>query len=129
MKDQIQTRAEVLQTYADYERQITIKHLQIGCYLVMLLMPAGAILDHYVYPDKAGHFFELRLWCSLLAGGVWAGDPARALRVARRMHTGVVSINGNSAPFPLVPFGGFKESGMGREIGRASCRERVYVLV
>jgi acyl-CoA reductase-like NAD-dependent aldehyde dehydrogenase len=52
-----------------------------------------------------------------LAGGVWAADPERALGVARRMRTGVVTVNGNAAPFPLVPFGGFKESGMGRELG------------
>jgi aldehyde dehydrogenase (NAD+) len=52
-----------------------------------------------------------------LAGGVWSGDDARALRVARRMRTGSVGINGAYSPFPLVPFGGFKESGLGRELG------------
>jgi len=52
-----------------------------------------------------------------LSGGVWAGDPARALRVARRMRTGSIAINGAYPPFPLVPFGGFKESGLGRELG------------
>ncbi|MGW1028574.1 aldehyde dehydrogenase [Streptomyces sp. NPDC002577] len=52
-----------------------------------------------------------------LAGGVWTGDPARGLRVARRMRTGTVAINGSYPPFPLVPFGGFKESGLGRELG------------
>ena len=52
-----------------------------------------------------------------LAGGVWTGDPARGLRVARRMRTGSVAINGSYPPFPLVPFGGFKESGLGRELG------------
>ncbi len=52
-----------------------------------------------------------------LAGGVWSDDAERALQVARRMRTGVVTVNGSGAPFPLVPFGGFKESGMGRELG------------
>ena len=52
-----------------------------------------------------------------LAGGVWSGDPARALRVARCMRTGSIAINGSYPPFPLVPFGGFKESGLGRELG------------
>jgi acyl-CoA reductase-like NAD-dependent aldehyde dehydrogenase len=33
------------------------------------------------------------------------------------MRTGVVTVNGSAPPFPLVPFGGFKESGMGRELG------------
>jgi acyl-CoA reductase-like NAD-dependent aldehyde dehydrogenase len=52
-----------------------------------------------------------------LAGGVWSGDPARALAVARRLRTGSISVNGAYPPFPLVPFGGFKESGLGRELG------------
>jgi aldehyde dehydrogenase (NAD+) len=52
-----------------------------------------------------------------LSGGVWTGDPARGLRVAKRMRTGSIAINGTYPPFPLVPFGGFKESGLGRELG------------
>jgi aldehyde dehydrogenase (NAD+) len=52
-----------------------------------------------------------------LAGGVWTGDPERGLRVAWRMRTGSVAVNGAYPPFPLVPFGGFKESGLGRELG------------
>jgi acyl-CoA reductase-like NAD-dependent aldehyde dehydrogenase len=52
-----------------------------------------------------------------LAGGVWTADPARGLGIARRMRTGVVIINTSAPPFPLVPFGGFKESGLGRELG------------
>jgi acyl-CoA reductase-like NAD-dependent aldehyde dehydrogenase len=52
-----------------------------------------------------------------LAGGTWSADPARALAVARRLRTGSVAVNGAYPPFPLVPFGGFKESGLGRELG------------
>src|SRR5262249_907077 len=52
-----------------------------------------------------------------LAGGVWTADPSRGLQVARRMRTGVVIINTSPPPFPVVPFGGFKESGLGRELG------------
>ena len=52
-----------------------------------------------------------------LSGGVWSGDDDRALRVARRLRTGSVAVNGSYPPFPLVPFGGFKESGLGRELG------------
>ncbi len=52
-----------------------------------------------------------------LSGGVWSADPARALRVAKRVRTGSIAINGSFPPFPLVPFGGFKESGFGRELG------------
>jgi acyl-CoA reductase-like NAD-dependent aldehyde dehydrogenase len=52
-----------------------------------------------------------------LAGGVWSGDPERALKVARRLRTGSVAVNGSYPPFPVVPFGGFKQSGLGRELG------------
>ena len=52
-----------------------------------------------------------------LSGGVWSGDDGRALAIARRMRTGSVAVNGSYPPFPLVPFGGLKESGLGRELG------------
>jgi aldehyde dehydrogenase (NAD+) len=51
-----------------------------------------------------------------LAAGVWSGDPEHAMAVARRLRAGQVDING--APFnPRAPFGGFGESGYGRELG------------
>jgi acyl-CoA reductase-like NAD-dependent aldehyde dehydrogenase len=52
-----------------------------------------------------------------LSGGVWTGDADRGLAIARRMQTGSVAVNGSYPPFPLVPFGGLKESGIGRELG------------
>jgi aldehyde dehydrogenase (NAD+) len=52
-----------------------------------------------------------------LSGAVWSTDPHRALAVARRIRTGSIAVNGAYPPFPLVPFGGFKESGLGRELG------------
>ena len=52
-----------------------------------------------------------------LGGGVWSRDEAHAVRVARRIRTGQVDING--APFNMnAPFGGFKQSGHGRENGK-----------
>ena len=51
-----------------------------------------------------------------LAGAVWAGDEARAVAFARRMDTGQVDINGGRFN-PLAPFGGYKQSGVGRELG------------
>ena len=50
-----------------------------------------------------------------LAGGVW-GSPERALGVARRMRTGAVDVNGGAFN-PVAPFGGYKQSGIGRELG------------
>jgi acyl-CoA reductase-like NAD-dependent aldehyde dehydrogenase len=52
-----------------------------------------------------------------LAGGVWSGDKERALRVARRMRTGQVDVNGGRFNL-LAPFGGYKRSGIGREFGK-----------
>jgi aldehyde dehydrogenase (NAD+)/betaine-aldehyde dehydrogenase len=61
-----------------------------------------------------------------LAGGVWSGDPARAESVARRIRTGQVEING-AAFNPLAPFGGFKQSGHGRELGYLAIEEYLGV--
>jgi aldehyde dehydrogenase (NAD+) len=61
-----------------------------------------------------------------LDGGVWSADPERAKAFARRMRTGQVQING--ATFnPLAPFGGFKQSGHGRELGQFGLEEYLEV--
>jgi aldehyde dehydrogenase (NAD+)/betaine-aldehyde dehydrogenase len=51
-----------------------------------------------------------------LAGGVWSDDVDHAKQFARRLRTGQVEING-AAFNPLAPFGGYKQSGHGRELG------------
>ena len=61
-----------------------------------------------------------------LAGGVWGGDKDRALRVARRMRTGQVDVNGGRFN-PLAPFGGYKWSGIGREFGTYGLEEYLQV--
>ncbi len=57
-----------------------------------------------------------------LAGGVWSEDPQRAERVARRLRAGQVEINGGAFN-PRAPFGGYKQSGHGRENGRYAIDE------
>jgi aldehyde dehydrogenase (NAD+) len=57
-----------------------------------------------------------------LAGGVWAADTATAAAFARRMETGQVDINGGRFN-PAAPFGGWKQSGVGRELGRHGLEE------
>jgi betaine-aldehyde dehydrogenase len=52
-----------------------------------------------------------------LSGSVWTRDGAKALRVARAIETGVLSINSNLSVRVSTPFGGFKQSGVGRELG------------
>ena len=57
-----------------------------------------------------------------LSGSVWTRDGAKALRVARAIETGVISINSNTSVRVSTPFGGFKQSGYGRELGPARAR-------
>ena len=52
-----------------------------------------------------------------LSGSVWTRDGAKALRMARALETGVISLNSNSSVRVSTPFGGFKQSGVGRELG------------
>jgi betaine-aldehyde dehydrogenase len=52
-----------------------------------------------------------------LSGSIWTRDGARAFRVARGIDSGVLSVNSNSSVRPTTPFGGFKQSGFGRELG------------
>jgi betaine-aldehyde dehydrogenase len=52
-----------------------------------------------------------------LSGSVWTRDGAKALRTARAVETGVISINSNTSVRVSTPFGGFKQSGVGRELG------------
>ncbi len=52
-----------------------------------------------------------------LSGSVWTQNGARALRVARRIESGVLSINSNTSVRVTTPFGGMKQSGVGRELG------------
>jgi betaine-aldehyde dehydrogenase len=55
-----------------------------------------------------------------LSGSLWTRDLSRALRVARRVESGVLSINSNSSVHVEAPFGGFKQSGIGRDLGMAA---------
>ena len=52
-----------------------------------------------------------------LSGSIWTRDGARAPRVARATDTGVLSVNANTSVRVQTPFGGFKQSGFGRELG------------
>jgi acyl-CoA reductase-like NAD-dependent aldehyde dehydrogenase len=52
-----------------------------------------------------------------LSGSIWTRDGARALRVARALETGNISVNSNNSVRVTTPFGGFKQSGVGRELG------------
>jgi len=61
-----------------------------------------------------------------LAGAVWSADPDRALGVARRIRAGQIDINGGRFN-PLAPFGGYKQSGVGRELGPYGLEEYLQI--
>jgi acyl-CoA reductase-like NAD-dependent aldehyde dehydrogenase len=55
-----------------------------------------------------------------LSGSLWTGSATRAIRVARRLRTGSLSVNSHSSVRVETPFGGMKQSGLGRELGPAA---------
>ncbi len=58
-----------------------------------------------------------------LSGAVWSADEQRALAVARRIRTGTINVNGGNFYGSDAPFGGYKQSGIGREMGREGFEE------
>jgi len=52
-----------------------------------------------------------------LSGSIWTRDLGRAIRAAKAIRTGVLGVNSGSSVFTEAPFGGYKKSGMGREMG------------
>jgi acyl-CoA reductase-like NAD-dependent aldehyde dehydrogenase len=58
-----------------------------------------------------------------LSGSIWTGDVGRAVRVSRRVRSGVLAINSNTSVYLQAPFGGMKRSGLGREYGLAALEE------
>jgi aldehyde dehydrogenase (NAD+) len=62
-----------------------------------------------------------------LSGSVWSGDRERAIAVSQRIRTGTIGINGGLWYSPDVPFGGYKQSGIGREMGVAGFEEYLQI--
>jgi signal transduction histidine kinase len=57
--------------YAGYEAEVTTRHLKVGCWLIVFLMPVGVVLDYFVYPNRIWFFLGLRLACSALGLVGW----------------------------------------------------------
>ena len=55
-----------------------------------------------------------------LSGSIWSRDIGKALRTARALQAGVLSVNSNSSVHTEAPFGGYKMSGIGRELGMSA---------
>ena len=86
----------------------------------------GPVLSIIPYEDEADAVRIANDTVYGLAGGVWSGDAERAKRVARRLRTGQFDINGGKFN-PLAPFGGYKQSGNGREFGKFGLEEYLEV--
>jgi len=74
----------------------------------------GPVLSILPYEDEDEAIRNANDTVYGLAGGVWSGDAERAKKVARQIRTGQVEVNGGSFN-PLAPFGGYKQSGNGRD--------------
>ena len=62
---------EIRKAYEDYERHLATNNFNAACILGIILMPAGCLLDRWVYPAHAAEFFKLRLLCSGLIALFW----------------------------------------------------------
>src|SRR5918995_6771533 len=71
-KQPIWLQADFEEAFFANERQERIKSGKVASALVIVLMPAGVILDFFVYPERVADFLQLRLLCSVLGAGLWA---------------------------------------------------------
>ncbi|MFT4519665.1 MAG: aldehyde dehydrogenase (NAD+) [Halioglobus sp.] len=83
----------------------------------------GPVLSVIAYDDEEEAIRIANDSAYGLSGGVWSADEARALAVARRIRTGTVNVNGGNFYGADAPFGGYKQSGLGREMGKEGFEE------
>jgi acyl-CoA reductase-like NAD-dependent aldehyde dehydrogenase len=102
--------------FSDVRRDMTIAQEEIF----------GPVLSILPYDDEAEAVEIANDSMYGLAGGVWASTPEKAQHVARQLRTGQVEINGGAFN-PDAPFGGYKQSGIGREYGRFGLEEFLLV--
>lgn len=80
----------------------------------------GPVVNVSVFEDEEEIIAQANNTRYGLASAVWTKDISKAHRVAHRLQAGVVWINGYDLFSPAVPFGGYKESGIGREMGKSA---------
>ena len=80
----------------------------------------GPVVCATAFADEGEMLREVNASPYGLSGSVWTNDLRRALRVARRVQSGVLSINSHSSVHVEAPFGGFKQSGLGRDLGMSA---------
>ena len=92
----------------------------------------GPVVCLRPFDDEAAMIREVNESPYGLSASLWTNDLKRALRVARAVESGVISINSHSSVHVEAPFGGFKQSGMGRDLGMAAlegCTELKNVFI
>jgi acyl-CoA reductase-like NAD-dependent aldehyde dehydrogenase len=72
------------------------------------------------FDDEAAMLRDVNASPYGLSGSVWTNNLSRALRVTRAVQSGVLSVNSHSSVHVEAPFGGFKQSGLGRDLGMAA---------
>ena len=72
MPEPLSNAEEIQNAFVEYDRQVILNNIKVGCFLGIVLMPVGTILDHFVYLLDAPYFLKLRLLCSLLIAVFWA---------------------------------------------------------
>jgi betaine-aldehyde dehydrogenase len=80
----------------------------------------GPVVCVRPFDDESAMLEEVNASAYGLSGSIWTRDIGRALRVARRVESGVLSVNSHSSVHVEAPFGGFKRSGLGRDLGTAA---------
>ena len=80
----------------------------------------GPVVCIRAFDDEAAMLREVNDSPYGLSGSIWTNDLKRALRIARAVESGVLSINSHSSVHVEAPFGGFKQSGIGRDLGMAA---------
>jgi len=80
----------------------------------------GPVVCIVPFDDEAQMLRDVNASPYGLSGSIWTNDIRRALRVARAVQSGVLSINSHSSVHVEAPFGGYKQSGLGRDLGMAA---------
>lgn len=80
----------------------------------------GPVVAIQPFDDEAAMLREVNASPYGLSGSLWTQNLSRALRVARAVQSGVLSVNSHSSVHVEAPFGGFKQSGLGRDLGMAA---------
>lgn len=80
----------------------------------------GPVVAITLFDDEAQMLRDVNASPYGLSGSLWTNNLSRALRVSRAVQSGVLSVNSHSSVHVEAPFGGFKTSGLGRDLGMAA---------